>query len=270
MHIATRVEVVTIDSVPSFGPPLPANAIFFDESQLQSFLLAKRKSLSDAMMLLLKHVIHIIHKLVINAEYAAYKSPKFMQPMARAREGILTRIVDRGYKIAKDPEISWFSGFNKTPSTSSDRSSKSTRSNSSDFIAPAPSRSSILRDLSENISAGIARRRSGHEPSESRTQTAKAVKLRKGKATRLSNGKNREMARVRHTRMADVGNLVPSQQQQQQHQSRSRSEQDLMQSPMLTASRSSGAIIQNTASRAGMDLFPPPHSCISILTFYHP
>ena len=39
--------------------------------------------------------------------------------------------------------------------------------------------------------------------------------------------------------------LVPS-------QSRSRSEQDLMQSPMLTASRSSGAIIQNTASRAGM------------------
>ena len=127
--------------------------------------------------------------LVVNAEYAAYKSPKFMQPMARARQGILTGMVDRGYKIAKDPEYSWFSGFNKTPSTSSDRSSKSTRSNSSDFIAPTPSRSSILRDLSENISAGIARRRSGHEPSESKTQTAKAVKLRKGKATRLSNGR---------------------------------------------------------------------------------
>lgn len=173
-----------------------------------------------------------------------------MQPMARAREGILTRIVDRGYKIAKDPEISWFSGFNKTPSTSSDRSSRSTRSNSSDFIAPTPSRSSILRDLSENISAGIARRRSGHEPSESRTQTAKAVKLRKGKATRLSNGKSSE-SESQYKDANDGYYLVPSQQQQQ---SRSRSEQDLMQSPMLTASRSSGAIIQNTTSRAGMYL----------------
>lgn len=207
------------------------------------------QNVSHLIQCLYWYITHIL-VLVINAEYAAYKSPKFMQPMARAREGILTRIVDRGYKIAKDPEISWFSGFNKTPSTSSDRSSRSTRSNSSDFIAPTPSRSSILRDLSENISAGIARRRSGHEPSESRTQTAKAVKLRKGKATRLSNGKSSE-SESQYKDANDGYYLVPSQQQQQ---SRSRSEQDLMQSPMLTASRSSGAIIQNTTSRAGMYL----------------
>lgn len=207
------------------------------------------QNVSHLIQCLYWYITHLL-VLVINAEYAAYKSPKFMQPMARAREGILTRIVDRGYKIAKDPEISWFSGFNKTPSTSSDRSSRSTRSNSSDFIAPTPSRSSILRDLSENISAGIARRRSGHEPSESRTQTAKAVKLRKGKATRLSNGKSSE-SESQYKDANDGYYLVPSQQQQQ---SRSRSEQDLMQSPMLTASRSSGAIIQNTTSRAGMYL----------------
>lgn len=50
VHI-TRVEVVTIDSVPNFGPPLPTNAIFFDESELQAFLLAKCKSFNTMSLL---------------------------------------------------------------------------------------------------------------------------------------------------------------------------------------------------------------------------
>ncbi|KAI9310299.1 hypothetical protein BX666DRAFT_1870331, partial [Dichotomocladium elegans] len=124
-----RIEVVAADNVPCFNPPLPENAIFFDENKLRTFLLAK----------------------LMSAEYAAYKSPKFAEPMTRARKGILSGIVDIGYKIAKDPDIphlhhhghhsSFFSS--KSPSTSSDRSSKSTRSISSSELPPipAPSRS---------------------------------------------------------------------------------------------------------------------------------
>ncbi|KAI7867532.1 hypothetical protein BDF14DRAFT_664110 [Spinellus fusiger] len=59
-----RVEVATVEDVPDFGPSLPQDAFFSDPSDLRFFILAK----------------------LINAEYAALKSPKFAQPMARARE----------------------------------------------------------------------------------------------------------------------------------------------------------------------------------------
>lgn len=36
-----RVEVVSVDSVPSFGPPLPNGGLFFSDEELQSFLLVK-------------------------------------------------------------------------------------------------------------------------------------------------------------------------------------------------------------------------------------
>lgn len=103
--------------------------------------------------------------LVINAEYAAYKSPKFTQPMARAREGILSNIVERGYKMAYDTHIS--SKHSKSPSTSSEKSSRSGKSsgagsNALDSIMPSPSRSSMIKDLSEGL-AGLGRRRSGQD-----------------------------------------------------------------------------------------------------------
>lgn len=38
-----RVETAMAEHVPSFGPPLPEKAIFYDEAALRSFLLAKCK-----------------------------------------------------------------------------------------------------------------------------------------------------------------------------------------------------------------------------------
>ncbi|CAO3675418.1 unnamed protein product [Rhizopus microsporus] len=73
-----RVEVVTVEDVPSFGPSLPD--VFDNEQDLSNFILAK----------------------LINAEYAALKSPKFSLPMARAREGIFSNIVDKGWKILEE------------------------------------------------------------------------------------------------------------------------------------------------------------------------
>lgn len=42
-----RVEIASVETVPSFGPPLPDGGVFFDDSELQSFLLAKRKTLAQ-------------------------------------------------------------------------------------------------------------------------------------------------------------------------------------------------------------------------------
>ncbi|KAI9484065.1 MAG: hypothetical protein EXX96DRAFT_457437, partial [Benjaminiella poitrasii] len=75
---AWRVEVVYVEDVPSFGPPLPnKSALFFDKNELEEFLLAK----------------------LVNAEYAAFKSPKFALPMNRAREGIFSNLVEKGYQM---------------------------------------------------------------------------------------------------------------------------------------------------------------------------
>lgn len=177
------------ENVPSFGPSLPAeNAIFFDEAELCSFMLAKCKTNKQPANPLLTLTCYFV---VINAEYAAYQSPKFAQPMARAREGILAHLLERGNKIAQPIELSSptatstsstssLSRHIKSPSTSSDKSSKSTYSNSSDAVAPAPapvpSRSSMIKDFSEGIiAAGLGRRRSGQDLSDARLKPARGV-----------------------------------------------------------------------------------------------
>lgn len=177
------------ENVPSFGPSLPAeNAVFFDEAELCSFMLAKCKTNKQPANPLLTLTCYFV---VINAEYAAYQSPKFAQPMARAREGILAHLLERGNKIAQPIELSSptttstsstssLARHIKSPSTSSDKSSKSTYSNSSDAVAPAPapipSRSSMIKDFSEGIiAAGLGRRRSGQDLSDARLKPARGV-----------------------------------------------------------------------------------------------
>ncbi|ORX45469.1 hypothetical protein DM01DRAFT_1398139, partial [Hesseltinella vesiculosa] len=118
---AWRVEITSVEHVPAFGPPLPQHGLFFDKHQLRSFLLAK----------------------MINAEYAGLKSPKFASPLARAREGILANIVDRGFKLAQDTSIRTGSMHSKSASTASDRS---VRSNPQ----PTPSRS-MKKELSNGV-----------------------------------------------------------------------------------------------------------------------
>lgn len=217
-HIGWRVEIAMAENVPSFGPSLPSeNAIFFDEAELCSFMLAK----------------------LINAEYAAYQSPKFAQPMARAREGILAHLLERGNKIAQPIELSSptttstsstssLARHIKSPSTSSDKSSKSTYSNSSDAVAPAPapvpSRSSMIKDFSEGIiAAGLGRRRSGQDLSDARLKPARGV------------------VKPKKSKEPDEDTTTTSSQQ------RSCSELDLIQpsSTAMSGSRSSGAIMQS-------------------------
>lgn len=41
---AWRIEIVSVEDVPTFGPALPGkSAVIFNEKELESFLLAKRK-----------------------------------------------------------------------------------------------------------------------------------------------------------------------------------------------------------------------------------
>lgn len=42
---AWRVEIVSVEDVPKFGPPLPEQAaLFFDKQELEAYILAKRNS----------------------------------------------------------------------------------------------------------------------------------------------------------------------------------------------------------------------------------
>jgi hypothetical protein len=42
--VVYRVEIVSVQDVPDFGPPLPEkSAIFSDKKELEQFLIAKRK-----------------------------------------------------------------------------------------------------------------------------------------------------------------------------------------------------------------------------------
>ncbi|KAI9274964.1 hypothetical protein EDC94DRAFT_509315 [Helicostylum pulchrum] len=93
-----RVEIVSVKDVPDFGPSLPENsAVFYNEKELEQFLLAK----------------------LVNAEYAAFKSPKFASPMNRAREGIFTNLVEKGWKLLfNDSNISSSSTANNTTNIS--------------------------------------------------------------------------------------------------------------------------------------------------------
>lgn len=45
-QVVYRVEIVSVQDVPDFGPPLPEkSAIFNDKKELEQFLIAKRKLL---------------------------------------------------------------------------------------------------------------------------------------------------------------------------------------------------------------------------------
>lgn len=122
---------------------------------------------------------------VVNAEYAAFKSPKFAIPMKRAREGIFTNLVEKGWKLlfnetpnhAASIDCTIIQNNNiptntsnitststNTTSSSSPRKlllnhtkSASTSSSSQSSIIPTPSKSSTIREFSEGI---IGRRRS--------------------------------------------------------------------------------------------------------------
>jgi hypothetical protein len=163
---AWRVEIVSIEDVPTFGPALPGKtAVFFSEKELESFLLAKRKFLDVETLVII--CIYAFYLLVVNAEYAALKSPKFALPMSRARGGIFANLVEKGYKLLQQPP--------PPPSSSSDeeqdltkkhtKSYSSASSQSSSFnhpITPSPSKSSVIREISENI-VGLGKRRSTQE-----------------------------------------------------------------------------------------------------------
>ncbi|KAG0169913.1 hypothetical protein DFQ28_000907 [Apophysomyces sp. BC1034] len=130
--IGWRVEIVTVQDVPDFGPPLPPKGLFFDKAELRSFILAK----------------------LVNAEYAALKSPKFAQPMARAREGILTNIVERAWQMVLVEPVA---------STS--------KSASSEHSTDAPSESS-------RCNSDVDYRCSSQEPSESRSKTKQSAQTK--------------------------------------------------------------------------------------------
>ncbi|CAO3617793.1 unnamed protein product [Mucor hiemalis] len=147
-----RVEIVSIKDVPTFGPPLPQ--VFYDPKELEQFLLAK----------------------LVNAEYAAFKSPKFSIPMNRAREGIFSNLVEKGCKILNSTPpndtismtaSSTATGGSTSSSTASISSprkllfhtksastSSSSQSSSSGSMIPSPSKSSqAIREIGRRRSA---------------------------------------------------------------------------------------------------------------------
>lgn len=92
----------------------------------------------------------------MNAEYAAFKSPKFAVPMNRAREGIFTNLVEKGYKLASLNESNEETTLHVRKHS---KSASSSSSQSSFNSIPSPSKSTIIREISDNI-VGLGRRRS--------------------------------------------------------------------------------------------------------------
>ncbi|KAI8048758.1 uncharacterized protein B0P05DRAFT_480868 [Gilbertella persicaria] len=126
---AWRVEIVSVEDVPPFGPPLPGkSAVFFDKKELESYLVAK----------------------LVNAEYAAFKSPKFALPMNRAREGIFTNLVEKGYHMLRTEETEPTEEV-KEDTVKKHTKSPSTSSSISTIVSPTPSKSNAIREFSENI-----------------------------------------------------------------------------------------------------------------------
>lgn len=119
---------------------------------------------------MLKHLIifvfRSIYLLVVNAEYAALKSPKFALPMSRAREGIFANLVEKGYKLLQQPPSSTSSSdeeqdlIKRHTKSSSNASSQSSSFNHP--ITPSQSKSNVIREISENIT-GLGKRRSTQE-----------------------------------------------------------------------------------------------------------
>ncbi|GAA5794838.1 hypothetical protein HPULCUR_000186 [Helicostylum pulchrum] len=195
-----RVEIVSVKDVPDFGPSLPENsAVFYNEKELEQFLLAKCKYYFYFFRK--ECPLNLSDKLVVNAEYAAFKSPKFASPMNRAREGIFTNLVEKGWKLLfNDSNISSSSTANNTTNISllnnnnnnntnnniststttttttttsssptrkllfhtksASTSSSSQSSSQHNSVIPSPSKSNVIREFSEGIVNGISRRRS--------------------------------------------------------------------------------------------------------------
>ncbi|RCH77934.1 Rap1 GTPase-activating protein 2, partial [Rhizopus stolonifer] len=140
---AWRVEIVYVEDVPPFGPPLPGkSAVFFDKKELESYLVAK----------------------LVNAEYAAFKSPKFALPMNRAREGIFTNLVEKGYHMLRTEETEPTEEV-KEDTVKKHTKSPSTSSSISTIVSPTPSKSNAIREFSENI-VSLGRRRSTQDLAE--------------------------------------------------------------------------------------------------------
>lgn len=172
-----RVEIVSIKDVPTFGPPLPQ--VFYDPKELEQFLLAKCKlslAISREEGKSYFDTFFFFFNLVVNAEYAAFKSPKFSIPMNRAREGIFSNLVEKGCKILNSTPpndtismtaSSTATGGSTSSSTASISSprkllfhtksastSSSSQSSSSGSMIPSPSKSSqAIREIGRRRSA---------------------------------------------------------------------------------------------------------------------
>ncbi|KAG2178874.1 hypothetical protein INT43_001720, partial [Umbelopsis isabellina] len=136
-----RVEIVANENVSKFGPPLPTGGIFYDKDQLRDF----------------------IHAKLINAENSALKSPKFAQPNARAREGILQSHIQRATG-ALDKPIGTRTRRVKSASTLSDpsRGSNDVQELPGQLEFNLPARAALSRSRSTVLSES-GRRRSAQE-----------------------------------------------------------------------------------------------------------
>ncbi|RUS17619.1 hypothetical protein BC937DRAFT_89714 [Endogone sp. FLAS-F59071] len=172
---AYRVEVVTNENVPKFGPPLPRPAVFTDVEEMREFVLFK----------------------LINAENAAIKSPKLAIPNARARKGILENLVKDACAAAVEaPTAPAPLKHSKSTSSSSEKSSRSTRSTRAipeDSFSTSPtlsaveasssektitSKNNVMKDFSDGLT-NLTRRRSGRE-NKSESRPEKPTRQRKG------------------------------------------------------------------------------------------
>ena len=123
---------------------------------------------------------------MVNAEYAAFKSPKFAIPMNRAREGILSNLVEKGISETEQPKEEVEEEIKQH------RKSASTSSQGS--LSPSPSKSNVIREFSENI-VNLGRRRSTQDLNEkpkSSNSKQLANKKASGKA-KFGEGNARDM-----------------------------------------------------------------------------
>ncbi|KAI9251579.1 hypothetical protein BY458DRAFT_16484 [Sporodiniella umbellata] len=143
-----RVEVVSIEDVPPFGPPLPD--IFENEQDLSEFILSK----------------------LVNAEYAALKSPKFSVPMARARENLFLNSVEKGWKLIEDLDKSAISDTSSITSSNSSYNSLNTKKKSHTKTSSNSSSINVKNILAETCVPS---------PSPSNTLLSEKTDQKKGK-----------------------------------------------------------------------------------------
>lgn len=104
-------------------------------------------------------MVYYEFNLVLNAENAALKSPKFALLSARAREGILLNHIQRATSLIEKPIGS--SRHAKSPSTVSDPSG-SPKGDETTLEFNLPDKSALGRGR-PNMLPGLSRRRSTHE-----------------------------------------------------------------------------------------------------------